>query len=276
MQQTLIIASEDETLRRTASEVLAHRYSLSFREPTDAQLPAACRGAAGVILDCGTRRVACVRTFEKIRKLDPDARVLITDCGFDAETAVELIKVGAVDLLGVPMDAQRLLYKVVRATTAAQWPAFDINGLSQVPPRLEAQTHVRAETAERRAGFRVALSADNQCHLLMRVGNLGLRLPVQDLSIGMMGTAAGVAVIVEKPTFRQAVAALKPKMQVSAWLELPRDPKQIPLQCAVVRVTSGLDNSLLLAMSYQTPHRADATRIRCFWTQAQRRKKLDP
>ncbi len=116
-----LVADDDEVLRTTVRHILAAEGHTAV-EAVDGE-EALARVTAGerfdgIILDVHMPRMNGITALEKIKEVAPSVFCLILTAYSNIQDAVHAIKVGAFDYIEKPVDRERLLDLVARATNA--------------------------------------------------------------------------------------------------------------------------------------------------------------
>lgn len=252
--------------------MLSHRYDLSWSDRQLDSIKTHARAAQVVLLEYGEWHIEAVKAFDAVRKTSPSAQILLALKDAPVDLAVELMCVGATDIITLPADADVLLRKVVRAETGAPWPAIALAGYSETPPEISPDPSADlGPQTERRGSFRVRPVGDVPAFVVVALGSQGIRLPLRDLSVGFDQDPGGISFLV--PNSR---AGSPPFVDwadgdtIRCWLEISNDPGGIPLTAELARIVRE-PHAAVVAARYEPTRAQDGRRIRRYWVNEQRK-----
>lgn len=258
----------------------------------DAALHAACRAAlAGhtdvfyegqaerpyrpdfVLVPLRDPLLACVERFAIQRRIQPDVPLLLCGADVAAEVAVELIKAGAVDFVGLPIAPEVLRRKLDRARSGRYVSVLDEPALA--PLRTSQGEEGQAPGLNRRRCFRVQVPS--HLALVLSSPKLGenVRIPVEDLSVKMDGQAGGMRLRADAAVVARLLA-LGGEVPVSIHLPGPGpgEGQVLPGHIHLLRMNAGVTGAhVVLGVQYRLTHHRDEEKLERLWMQCQRQLK---
>jgi DNA-binding NtrC family response regulator len=109
-QCTIALVDDEPSIRKLVDYQLANVWGYHVRQYGDAEtfLAELNDELDAVILDVMLPGMSGVEALEELRRRDPDLPVIVLSAQDSVETAVRMLKLGAIDYLGKPVDNDRL------------------------------------------------------------------------------------------------------------------------------------------------------------------------
>lgn len=110
MKRTIALVDDEPSIRKLVDYQLTHVWGHQVRQYGDAEsfLKELDQDVDVLILDVMLPGMSGVEALEQVRRQDPDLPVIVLSAQDSVETAVHMLKLGALDYLGKPVDTDRL------------------------------------------------------------------------------------------------------------------------------------------------------------------------
>jgi len=110
MKQRILICDDEEGIRESLNLILEKSYDVHFAENGDKAIEMMKRSPFDlVILDIKMPRRDGLDTLKELKKINPNAKVVIATGYKSVDTAEEAIKLGASDYIVKPFDKSKIL-----------------------------------------------------------------------------------------------------------------------------------------------------------------------
>jgi DNA-binding NtrC family response regulator len=119
MGNKILLVDDEEEFARTMAERLEARglrVDVAFSGP-EALEKARKKNFDAIILDLAMPGMDGIATLKKFREINPDLQIIILTGQATVEKGVEVMKLGAVDLMEKPADLKDLLAKIEEASS---------------------------------------------------------------------------------------------------------------------------------------------------------------
>lgn len=227
-----------------------------------------------LICDLGGDHAAGIQRYAHIRRARPGLPILLLAAGVQTEIAVELVKLGAQDLLATDVrtgDGEVLMRKAARLLGGPRSPALDDPVFASFKPRDET-------AEERRRAFRAPVPEALAARIRLRLRPRAVEAAVLDISLETDGFAGAMLVrfpgdAVEPEVFRREELVASSAAAVA----LPDGGDPVELSVLPVRVrTAASGRTVDVAFQYRPLDPDDASRLARFWMQCQARARSQP
>lgn len=225
-----------------------------------------------LILVLDSPDIDAMRRFGSARELAPNLPVLLLTRGVDVNSSVELVKLGAADLLELPASHRVLAKKierVVRGTNDLTIESLLLSSLASKP-----ETSVRESS---RCSFRAAVPARLQVSVILReAGGTKRTTPARlvDLSMCTESTPAGMALMVSSPGSLEPGADSPWRAGADVELTLEAFGRVVTATGCIRRSVAAEVHAdgVLLGLTFQMTRGADEALVQRIWIEAQRRE----
>jgi len=225
-----------------------------------------------VILEKGPDVLGAVDLFNRIRDAAADKSVIFVLEDLETVTALELMRIGLVDVISMPADPSIITRKVVRFVEEMEGTLFPFPGHATL--RYGASRLEEIKLENRRQAYRVVPTDDQVCLALFSVFGKETRAKVHDLSLASDRRRGGLALRLSPEEFK-AVRAHRWRDQETVRFKviLGSDARQISVRGKVRRFQEHPDGSATIGLEYTPLEAKDENLFVRYWTAVQRSRR---
>ena len=267
------VVTENLPVYEACRKVLGEEYriELALAEPDDFAEPEELERPLDLALfDLGMTLRQGVAAFARWRLAHPKVPVILLARDIEADLAVELVKLGAADLLTLPPPPGALRAKVARALGGTPRPTFRRKTLLPFAVRKPGR-------AEQRRAFRATVPPGMPVRARLRLPGGYLAADVVDVSLEHEGQPGALLLEFSEGTPGAAALTRLPQAAECPFeLRIPQSAVPLQLQGSVVRTRPATQTGMFhLVLRYRPVRGEQARALGRFWMDCQAGGKQD-
>ena len=270
--KVVVVVSDSDEFRalmgQCVDETVYREYIYSIAD----DLIERAKAADLVIIEKGPDILGAVELFNRIRDAVADKAVMLVLEDLDTDTALELMRIGLVDVVSMPADPSLISRKLVRVIEEMEGTLFPFPGHTTLKYGASRLEEIKLEN--RRQAYRVVPTDDQVCLALFSVFGKETRCKVHDLSLASDRRRGGLALRLSPEEFK-ALRAHRWRDQETVRFKviLGSDARQISVRGKVRRFQEHPDGSATIGLEYTPLEAKDENLFVRYWTAVQRSRR---